>query len=78
MIYINMSNRVCAICGKPFSTDAEWEDRHATIEGEDCHAECCPTCDCPDEDCNNGWIVDDLGIISPCPHCQPGEREAGQ
>ena len=33
----------CAVCGMSFTED-EWEERHSTAEGDDCHEHCCLEC----------------------------------
>ena len=38
-----ISHQTCAVCSEPF-TKAEWEERHSTPDGEDCHEHCCPEC----------------------------------
>jgi len=39
----------CSICDKPF-TEKEWEDRHTSANGEDCHEDCCDMCAMEDAD----------------------------
>lgn len=38
-----MSDYFCDICDQPITGD-DIEDRHSTINGEDCHAQCCDQC----------------------------------
>jgi hypothetical protein len=36
---------LCPMCGEPMTFErGEDVDLHSTPDGEDCHAECCPTC----------------------------------
>lgn len=42
---LRRQNALCGICGGEF-TDDEWDDRHATSGGLDCHAVCCDVCEC--------------------------------
>jgi len=47
----NIWNEFCAVCGEPFSRE-EWDHRHSTNDGSDCHEACCPIC-------NSGTFEDD-------------------
>lgn len=40
-----MKNARCSICFQPF-TSRQWEDRHTSLDGEDCHGGCCDHPDC--------------------------------
>lgn len=35
---------LCDVCGKGFEDKDHWFDRHSGPDGEELHAECCPTC----------------------------------
>src|SRR3990167_2690695 len=36
-------NARCAMCGEPFDTESEWENRHMS-GADDFHPDCCPEC----------------------------------
>lgn len=51
-------DEICVVCGGQFTLD-EWDDRHSTYTGEDCHADCCPLCQAHDErDALDGFAPD--------------------
>lgn len=43
----------CSICGEPFESWADWNDRHTDSRGEDCHPWCCDIC--RETECEHGF-----------------------
>ena len=64
----------CAICGHPFTTETQWENRHwsdngSFCENEELHPGCCPECMRDGHPALYGIIMDALeramGIMTP-------------
>lgn len=62
----------CDICNKPFTED-EWDNRHSTEDGHDCHERCCPVCNIRCPQCgssNHSYDHDSIKLEGICFDCK--------